>query len=178
MGALSFCARCAPFHARVILDATALSRALSHLAGPSHARRSPISRKSRTPVQHDGASQCTSMMRGSGACTDVDHCAASAVACLTFLSCRTKYLQLLQCNVRCGSNVIHMSSLSTGKGQRMKKCLIVERLEAINMSEPDRRRALYALQTGNSIAEGILKLVRIGKSLRGTMHHPTMVPKH
>jgi len=68
-------------------------------------------------------------------------------------------------------------SLWAGKGQRMKKCLIVERLEAINMSEPDRRRALYALQTGSAIADGIMKLVRLVRQLRRTPR-TTLVLKH
>jgi hypothetical protein len=51
----------------------------------------------------------------------------------------------------------------------MKKCLIVERLEAINMSEPERRRALHALQTGNAIADGILKVAQFIRPLGRTL---------
>ena len=59
----------------------------------------------------------------------------------------------------------------------MKKSLIVERLEAINMSEAERKRALHALQTGNAIADGILGVVRWVRLSRRAAR-PTLVLKH
>ena len=59
----------------------------------------------------------------------------------------------------------------------MKKCWIVERLEAINMSEPEHRRALHALQTGNAIADGILKLMALVRLPRRTPQR-TLALKH
>ena len=48
----------------------------------------------------------------------------------------------------------------------MKKASIVERLESINMSEPERRRALHSLRTGYVISDGIMKVVNVVRSLR------------
>jgi len=56
----------------------------------------------------------------------------------------------------------------------MKKSLIVERLEAINMSERDRRRAIWALQTGYAVTEAILSVVHFAQSLRKRMSHTTL----
>ncbi len=53
----------------------------------------------------------------------------------------------------------------------MKKCLIVERLEAINMTEAERRRAIWALQTGYAITEAILGVVHFVQSLGKRVGH-------
>ncbi len=56
----------------------------------------------------------------------------------------------------------------------MKKSSIVERLEAMNITDAERRRAIWALQTGSVVTEAILGVVHFLQSLHKRGGHVTL----